>query len=234
MSRWICGVVTACAAWFSTVPATAQTASQAVPVASPSSIPHDVATPVLITALIPPSPNLLRDSVQLLQYGPDGRVLFRHGTMYDDGTRGDERANDSVFSIVITLRQAGPADVVLRASVAYRGQLLRVLSQPLSVTVTIEQHLDAMRELLASALLLGRRSDAYAVMGDRLAGRRVLDGLGAADLAAIGAGVTGCAIIQATEKYSLCTAPLVLSSGPATLNFVFVKDAYGVWRLLGW
>jgi hypothetical protein len=201
--------------------------------AQPSTIPHDTPTTVTVTARVAPSASAVLN-VTLNRYDVQDRVIGTLGSMYDDGTHGDAQAGDRLFTTQVAIRQPGPADFNIRASVAYRGQLLRVLSQRQRLTITVQQTLEAARATLGSALRDGRRADAYAMMGDRLNGRHLLDALPPSDLMAIGNALENCSSIQSTNNYALCTSPLVLSSGAVTFNFVLVKDAYGAWRLLAW
>ena len=54
----------------------------------------------------------------------------------DDGTNGDVAAGDKTFTARPTLYELAPGTVRLRVSAAFQGRLTRVLSAPVTVTVT--------------------------------------------------------------------------------------------------
>jgi hypothetical protein len=118
---------------FVTSVATAQTVTSLA--AFPTTVPVAVGTPVRVTAGITDA-SLVPGSVLLQRIDTAGRVVGTLGTMVDDGTNGDVTAGDKVFTLRATLYEQAAGAVKLRASAAFAGKLTRVLSSPVTVTVT--------------------------------------------------------------------------------------------------
>jgi len=103
--------------------------------AFPTTVPVAVGTPVRVTAGIT-DPSVLGGGVLLQRIDAAGRVVATLGTMVDDGTNGDVTAGDQVFTLRPTLYEQAAGAVRLRASAAFQGRITRVLSAPVTVTVT--------------------------------------------------------------------------------------------------
>jgi hypothetical protein len=94
---------------------------------------------VSIEARVPTLKNgkpLLPESVVLLRYDNNGRLLGNNQKMAMDYASQDATLGDSVFSTRVELSESLPTTIQFRISAAYRGELLRVLSD--SVTVTAQ------------------------------------------------------------------------------------------------
>lgn len=102
---------------------------------TPKSIPVNVPTVVTATAVIP-SPALLPDGANLQRVDSAGRVITTYGPMRDDGKEGDEVAGDRKFTLRVTLNEKDAGAVNLRVAAAFQGQLIRVFSGLMTVTVT--------------------------------------------------------------------------------------------------
>lgn len=127
-------LIGACAVFLASTKAVSAAPSVTDPIAMPSSVLVGVSTPVRFTTRIV-DPTLIANSVNLQQLDSTGRVLRIIGTMRDDGTQGDVVANDGTFTLLITLTPTTNESIVVRASAAFRGILLRVNSQSATVTV---------------------------------------------------------------------------------------------------
>jgi hypothetical protein len=103
--------------------------------AFPTTVPVAVGTPVRVTAVIT-DPSVIAASVILQRIDGAGRVVGTLGAMVDDGTAGDVTVGDRTYTIRPTLYEQAPGSVRLRASAAFQGRLTRVVSAPVSVTVT--------------------------------------------------------------------------------------------------
>ena len=115
----------------------ASPAFTAQPVQSITAIPSAVAantpTTVTISAAITDR-NLIPNSMTLLRISPTGGPAVL-GVLHDDGVNGDQIAGDQLYTLRINLNDA-PGAIGLQVSVALRGQLLRVLSATINITVT--------------------------------------------------------------------------------------------------
>jgi PKD repeat protein/flagellar hook assembly protein FlgD len=100
---------------------------------TPAAVLANTPTVVTFQATIPADANLLPTSPNLLRL--NGGTAVNLGRMYDDGTNGDAVAGDGVYTRQATLNEAVPTTLSFRVSVAYKGQLKRVLSDPATLTV---------------------------------------------------------------------------------------------------
>ena len=134
--RRILVLTLAMGAWtLSTANVSAQQTVTAI-AASPSvGVPVGVATPVRITVVIT-GDGVIPDSVVLQRIDAAGRVLATLGPSVDNGTNGDVTAGDRTFTARPTLYELAPGTVRLRVSAAFLGKVMRVLSAPVTVTVT--------------------------------------------------------------------------------------------------
>lgn len=130
-------VVAVSAVWLSAAPGVpSSTAAPSVGTASatPAYVVINTPTSVLITIPITDT-TLLPNGVNLLKTDATGKTLATVGVMIDNGTNGDVTANDKTFTYRLTLNQPAVGQVYYRASAAFRGTLLRTLSNVTSVTV---------------------------------------------------------------------------------------------------
>lgn len=102
---------------------------------TPNTASTGVTRQVVITASIP-SDNYLAGSALVQRLDAAGRVLAVLGNMRDDGLEGDTAAGDRVYSLRATVLENDPGQVTYRVSAAFKGAVLRVLSAPLTVTVS--------------------------------------------------------------------------------------------------
>lgn len=102
--------------------------------ATPAYVVINTPTTVLIAISIT-DPSLLPNGVNLLRTDAAGKTLAIVGVMRDDGTSGDATANDKRFTYRLTVNQAAIGQVFYRTSAAFKGVLLRTLSNVVSVTI---------------------------------------------------------------------------------------------------
>jgi hypothetical protein len=117
----------------------------------PNAIQVQTPTKVLVTAQLADDPKLIRTSVNLIQCDATGKALKTLATFINDGPQlsldgffdsynESHTINDKIFSAMVTLTEPAVGTVYLRASAAYKGRLLRVLS-PI-VQVAVESQVD--------------------------------------------------------------------------------------------
>src|ERR1700722_5366192 len=100
-------------------------------------------TLITVTARVSANPSLIANSVHLARVDASGQVAVDLGLMFDDGTHGDLTSGDGIFTTQLTLNESAVTQVGLVASVAYKGQLLRIKSSPTFIAIvnraTVEQ-----------------------------------------------------------------------------------------------
>src|SRR5579872_5280667 len=101
--------------------------------ASPTVILVNQPTTVIVTSLIT-DPSLIATSVNLLRLNPTGSPTIL-GQLHDDGLNGDAVAGDQVYTLQVAFNQSSGGQIRLQVSAAFKGMLLRVLSNVMSVTV---------------------------------------------------------------------------------------------------
>ncbi len=111
--------------------ASAQTITAAV---SPSSTPVGVGINAAFAAQIT-DPALIQGSVNLLKYDALGRSSIM-GAMRDDGLEGDAVAGDRMFTLRFNVYEETLGTLTYRVSAAFQGRVSRVLSAPITLTVT--------------------------------------------------------------------------------------------------
>ena len=93
----------------------------------PRANPHVMAakepTQITVTSIVEPDPSLIPGSVTLWQVDSSGNPLpdGNLGPMYDDGTHGDEVANDDIFTAQPTLNPTVAGDIYLAVRAGYSG-----------------------------------------------------------------------------------------------------------------
>ena len=94
-----------------------------------------VNTPTDVTFTLPVSdPSLIPTSITLLRLSPDGQRSVV-GSLRDNGLAGDAVAEDSIYGARLHLNESEVGTFSFQASIAFRGQLRRVLSEPMRFAV---------------------------------------------------------------------------------------------------
>jgi hypothetical protein len=108
-------------------------AIQSAAVTPTSGVVHSPAT-VLFTAAIK-DPQAVPVSVNLQRASADG-TYTNVSRLYDDGTNGDAKAGDGVYSVSMTISEKATGVIVFRVSAAVRGSLSRMFSDPMNFNIT--------------------------------------------------------------------------------------------------
>jgi hypothetical protein len=91
-------------------------------------------TTILFTAAIR-DPQAVPVSVNLQRAAADG-TYTNISRLYDDGTNGDVKAGDRIYSVSMTVSERAPGVMVFRVSAAVRGSLSRIFSDPMNFNIT--------------------------------------------------------------------------------------------------
>jgi len=104
-------------------------------VVTPASVP--VGATVQITAAVTiTDTSLLQGGVNLLQVGVNGEYISTLGVLHDDGISGDQLPGDHVFTIRSSVPNDTPGTIYLRITAAFRGTVLRTVSNIVPVLIT--------------------------------------------------------------------------------------------------
>ncbi len=74
-------------------------------------------------------------SVSVYQTTPEGLPISRLGQMYDDGTHGDEREADTIFTTQFNVAEGFEGKMYVRVSAAYQRDRNRYLSPVMEITI---------------------------------------------------------------------------------------------------
>jgi hypothetical protein len=105
-------------------------------VPDPATIQANSATPVKLTVAIG-DPTVLDTGLFLQRVNADGSVT-NLGVMRDDGTNGDAVKGDRIFTLTPTFNETQTGVIRLRASVAFRNQVKRVMTDVLTIPVGVK------------------------------------------------------------------------------------------------
>lgn len=94
----------------------------------------DTASTMTISAEIG-AENLYISSVKAYQTTADGKPIKELGLMYDDGTHGDEREADTIFTTQFTVNEPAKTKLYVRVTAAYRGDRNRYLSPVMEINI---------------------------------------------------------------------------------------------------
>ena len=92
---------------------------------------------ITVKASVAYDPNLITTSVNLVRLDDSGKAIGVLTRLYDDGTNGDEKAGDNIFTTVIAISNSQPATLKYKVSVAYKRTLKRLLSDTLTIRVDV-------------------------------------------------------------------------------------------------
>lgn len=104
--------------------------------ATPVLVSVGTPTAVTVTALIT-DPTLIPTSVNLLRINPTAPPTLI-GQLRDDGTNGDQTANDKIFTGRTTINETAEGQVALQVNAAFKGTLTRAQSSVLTIFVTLQ------------------------------------------------------------------------------------------------
>lgn len=104
--------------------------------AMPLGIATNTSTVVTVLAKIS-DPSVIPESVNLLRINGPGEQPTILGVLHDDGQAGDLVAGDQVYTLQVTFDEGSPGQIQLQVSAAFLGQLLRVKSPVMTISVTV-------------------------------------------------------------------------------------------------
>lgn len=201
----------------------------------PNTIKVEVQTTVTVTAKIGADPTLIPESVNLFRYDERGQLVGALGRMYDDGTHGDIASGDYIFTTQLALNESQPVTALLRASVAYRGLLLRVISEPavffVQTVTTAEQTLSN----LADELEAGDIEGAVKRYSSSPLNRETLTGLDGSRRAQLARDLRDARLVKETGRRRIYQVPYVDKDGQARETEIsLAKNALGEWIIISW
>ncbi|KQV51397.1 hypothetical protein [Duganella sp. Root336D2] len=109
--------------------------SLGTPVLSPASIAAAMPATVKVVVAIS-DPNYIAGSANVQRLNADGSVQSIVGVLHDDGRQGDAIANDQLYTLDMQLNEANAGSVRFQVSAAYKREIKRTLSAPLTLAVT--------------------------------------------------------------------------------------------------
>lgn len=101
---------------------------------APGSVSAGSATAVTFSISITDA-NYLAGSGNVQRLKPDGTVLAVLGSLRDDGLQGDAVAGDKVYTFRTSVLEAAAGSINYRVSAAFRGEIKRTFSAPVTLTV---------------------------------------------------------------------------------------------------
>jgi len=102
--------------------------------ASPQLFFTNTPTTVTVSAEIG-AENLYISSVAAYKTTADGKPIAKLGQMYDDGSHGDARAADTIFTMQFDVNNNVEESIYVMVTAAYRGDRNRYLSQIMKIKV---------------------------------------------------------------------------------------------------
>jgi hypothetical protein len=190
---------------------------------------------ISVTAQVGGDSTLIPNSVILTRVNDQGMLVANLGRMYDDGTNGDATPGDNIFTAQFTLSEAQPMMVFLRASVAYRGLLRRIVSNPAIVfvrsTATAEQTLSELADNLDS----GNVDAALKAFSPSLLNREAVGGLNSSQRADFASSLRSARFVEERGNVRIYRVPLIgIEGGPSETTFSLARTASGEWTVMSW
>ena len=143
--------------------------SLGTPALSPGSITAGTPATVRFTVAIS-DPNYQAGSANVQRLNPDGSVQGVAGLLRDDGQQGDAAAGDQVYTLSLPLQEAAAGTLRFQVSAAYKRELKRTVSAPLSLTVEPATAAPAFRAARLSVTSVAAGSGVVALASAELEG----------------------------------------------------------------
>lgn len=200
---------------------------------SPATAVIGTPTQVTVQASIT-DPSLISGGVNLLQLNPDGSTTIL-GTLHDDGINGDQSAGDQVFTIIVTLTAPSATTIQLQVSAAFKGQLLRVRSSPMSLffqpTNAPQQALASLAQSLAS----GDRTTALGYINPSTNATSVINTYSQQALNFLASELNAAILVGSFPDLRIFEVPVTRANG-MTINseFDMVPGFNGQWVINSW
>ncbi|HKA19761.1 MAG TPA: hypothetical protein VKN18_15835 [Blastocatellia bacterium] len=102
------------------------------------------------------------------------------------------------------------------------------------IPISVLQGAQEARVDLASNLRAGNLAAAYNKLGNKFNGLKVLDSLPLNLITGLADAVSSCSVVEQHESLEICVGPIVIDGQIKQLRFFQVKDALGLWRIIGW
>ena len=202
--------------------------------ADPAKIQAGTPTTVSVTAQVGTDPTLLPQSVMLLRYDENGQFIVNLGRLYDDGTHDDALAGDGIFTAKLNLNEVTPQTILLRASVAYRGLLRRVISEPFRVIVQTTVTPEQVLQIISNKLRAGDIEAALSHFGGSEIDRTVLKGLTDEGRRQLANAFSSAQLVEDTNGVRVYTAPWVHEGQQLNLEFMMMRNNLGEWIVASW
>ena len=108
----------------------AQTVATATPQLTPDVTLVGQSTQVTITVDLSSDATLVPSTVVLYKYDGNGNFLGSAGPLFDDGSHGDVKAGDGIYTTELTPTASAEAANYFKVSASHKGSLARTLSNP--------------------------------------------------------------------------------------------------------
>jgi hypothetical protein len=203
--------------------------------AEPAQFDAETSATILVTTQVAPDPGLISESVNLIRYNYKGQVVGTPIRMYDDGTHGDQHIKDGIFSVATNINEAKPQKLLLQVSVAYRGVLKRVLSEPFAVLVKTHVPPEYVLTSVSEKLRIGDIDGVMEYFSDSDSNRTALRSMTDEGRKQLADYFDSGQIIEDKGDLRIYTGTLILPSlAPKTLEFWLMRNELGQWFITNW
>ncbi len=178
---------------------------------------------------------LVPTSVTLVRYDANGTATQTVGQMTDTGSNGDELAADGIFSLRVTLSENSPSTLVFRSSVAYRGLLRRILSDPVEIFAQVSQTPVQALSALATDLESGNIGGALRRFSPSANNETLLRSMNQSRLNRLATSLRAAVFNRSIDGGAqVFLAPTLTRSGLVPMEVVLRKNERGEWVVVNW
>lgn len=204
------------------------------PSITPLEVSSGVTTTITVSARIGVTAALIPTSVTLIRYDDTGKLLSNLGQMFDDGTHGDVRKGDGVYTLQVPIQEAQPQLSQFKVSVAYKGSLSRTLSDYgalyIQSTVTPEQVLAT----IAGSIRTGDTTTALKYFTASSKNRDVLVGLSGDQQAALASAFQNAKLVKSSPNKRDYLAPVVIDNVTLQREISMSRTGLNEWYVMSW
>ena len=201
---------------------------------APSAIPASAAAFVVVTAQADVDATLLPETVALYRHDPQTQQAARLDRMYDDGTHGDQRRGDNVFTATITVNEPAPSIVFLQVAASYRNLTQPVFSDTLRLFVQATTSAEQALADLAGRLEQNDIAGAAGFFASPKAAE-FLSHLNDGQRARLVAMLGSLSLASATGAVRVYRHAWLESDGSTTdVDFGLTQDQLGRWVIFSW
>jgi hypothetical protein len=199
---------------------------------APTIVSINMPTSVTVSVSIPDT-SLISGSVNLVRLNSGAPTIL--GQLHDDGLNGDALAGDRVYTIQVSLNEPAIGRVQLQVSAAFRGTLLRAVTNLPPIFVQLPNAPDVAIATLSSQLSTGNITAAIQNFSDTAKASGVLTNLSAPSLAQLAAAFNAAHLVRSSGDLRIYSAPWTPPGGqPLTLEFSLSPDSTGKWVIVSW